>query len=330
MTRACNIIFHTEFSCPTRLRIHGTNECCEKFGVVLSIFPVSSKCVLSQSQEKWRLASALAAGWRTERRSTSANRVSQICCLLAPFLSPRCCVSPLDLRRLKPQPYIERKMDHLKLWNESRSFSMCDETQGGFRPPPLRTATTYDDDEAFNNVALNLLSRYEALGLTIRETISSTLIQPKDRASFFQGLCARRARSCHSSPSTVCLIQSIDKTFGRTLKAMVDEENSENHSFGYYKRQVTEDPPPITPRHILGPMSSGSGSSMSNAGSSVKKTKRSRRFFPDCDAMGGGLFRSKRVQNIDWKLVSAIEQVDALRLDGDAKSTGVRYEPPRL
>jgi hypothetical protein len=191
-----------------------------------------------------------------------------------------------------------------------------------FRPPPLRTANTYDDEDAFNNVSLNLLSRYEALDLSASETIEATIISQRERISFHEALCIRRCRSVHVSPSNASLVERVNKAFGSELLRMSREETSGETTRSWGKR----DCPPTTPRGIQ-----NSSGSESRDDYFEKKTRRTR-FFPDSDSKGGGFFRPRRVQNIDWKLAEAVTQVQSLCLDGspvppkfDSSST---YRPP--
>jgi hypothetical protein len=221
-------------------------------------------------------------------------------------------------------------MERLRLWIES-SLSKEEHQNRVYansRPPPLRTSSTYDDDEAFNNVALNLLSRYEALKLSVEEALSSTLVSPKQRASFLDGLCARRYRSSHHmSPNTASLVSGVERVFGKALKDMVENESHGGNTVYHLHNN---------------PHASGRST----------KKKKHRRFFPEIDASssssastrssggGGALFRKRRIQNIDWRLTEAIERVESLRLDGDTPpphqgqqgggfvGTG-SYEPPR-
>lgn len=185
-----------------------------------------------------------------------------------------------------------------------------------FRPPPLRTSNTYDDEDIFNNVSLNLLSRYDALGLSAAETIQATIISQQERISFHEALCIRRSRSVHHvSPSTALLVERVDKTFGCELMRMIREENGGKEIQTWGKCHFSADGPPTTPP----------------AGSEVvEKKARRRRFFPDSDSKGGGFFRSRKVKNIDWSLAEAVSQVQSLRLDGSPstpKGAGA-YQPP--
>lgn len=231
-------------------------------------------------------------------------------------------------------------MDRIRqIWVESARSSSFDSSGPQFqcgiaRPPPLRTSSTYDDDDAFNNVALNLLSRHETLGLSSTEAILATLINAKQRASFYDGFCARLDRSSHLSPNTASLVESLERSFGKELKGMVMEE---------CKGQPYYTTKPVCPRHTVVPCGDNSGNSSATTSTTTtchnaaaKKKSNPRRFFPDVDktaAPSMGLFGSKRrVQNIDWKLAEAIQQVEHLRLDGldsPLRQHTTGYGPPR-
>lgn len=180
------------------------------------------------------------------------------------------------------------------------------------RPPPLRTTGTYDDDEFFNSVALNMLARYEALNLSIPEAISCTLVSVGSRLSFWEALSSRIARSDHMSPSTQSLVQQTHLLFSIELKRMLEHELD----------TTSKKSPPTAPRHITRPLSFDK---------TTKSKKKGRRFFPDCDAF----FRSKKVVNLDWTLTQTIQQVQSLQLDGmengddNDKERGMPYEPPQ-
>jgi hypothetical protein len=191
-------------------------------------------------------------------------------------------------------------MDRLRIWIESRHSGSEDGPYiNVYRPPPLRTSNTYDDDDTFSNVSLNLLSRYESLGLSATEAIVSTLISPKQRASFYDGLFVRLDRLSHLAPTMASIVHSINKVFGDQLRLLVEQESHDKCSNPYQK--------PIAPRQ--------------------QQKKISRRFFPETGdsncpkpttAGGGTFFRNKkRIQNIDWTLAQAIQRVESLRLDGD-------------
>ena len=228
----------------------------------------------------------------------------------------------------------------LKIWVDSaRISSSFDETSSSnsidnspptynsgnlSRPPPLRTSSTYDDDEAFNNVALNLLSRHDTLGLTAQEAILATLFDHSQRASFYEALCIRLDRVTHLSPNTTSLVQRVHEKLGKDLKQMILSESTGAPCFYTNK--------PVAPRGNIGYCRN-------------MKQLMQRRFFPE----GGDnnkqqsssnnytmIFGSskRRVQNIDWKMAEAIQQVHQLRLDGASPmqqpnySKNVVYEPP--
>lgn len=226
----------------------------------------------------------------------------------------------------------------LKIWVESaRVSSSFDESSSsnsvnnspptynhGYisRPPPLRTSNTYDDDEAFSNVALNLLSRHDTLGLTAQEAILATLFDHSQRVSFYEGLCIRLDRFTHLSPNTTSLVQCVHEKLGNDLKQMILSE-SKGAPCCYTNK-------PVAPRGNIGYCRN------------VKQLVQ-RRFFPeggDKQQISSGnntiLFggSKRRVQNIDWKMAEAIQQVNQLRLDGmspmqqQIHTKTVVYEPP--
>jgi len=219
-------------------------------------------------------------------------------------------------------------MDRLKHLVETKGSQESHHSgmTGILRPPALRTYNTFDDDEAFSNVALHLLSRREALGLSTTETIKATLISPSERESFLDGLHARKARATHLSPSTASLVESIDTTFGDELCRIVYEESKGDQTQAPSEHETDDGThPPITPRHIKSSASSNSsGSSYQHS----QQKKNRRRFFPDSDSKSKGFFRSSKVQNVDWKLTEAIEQVQSLRLDGSPEQGKNGYKPP--
>lgn len=165
----------------------------------------------------------------------------------------------------------------------------CRQTMGPFIPP-LRTSSTYDDDEAFNRIALNLLSRFEALPMSAKDAIQSVLLSPASIASFLEGLNTRKARSSLMSPSTSCLIHRIDATFSADLHKLVEKNSS------------------ICPPRLH---------------DTCHAPRRLRRFFSDSDCLP--VFRARKVQNIDWRMAEAIEHVEALQLDEPPR---VGYKPP--
>jgi hypothetical protein len=225
-----------------------------------------------------------------------------------------------------------KNMDRFKLWIESQSSSHEDDpatVPASFsyvvRPPTLRTTSTYDDDEAFSKISLKLLATVELNGLSAKETIMQTLIQPRDRSSFLEGMHIRLSRSSQFSPSTASLVQSMFDQFGDELKRIVEEESGERNCHPFYSPHVSEEkrPPPTTPRHVR------SHSSFQGAESNAQKTaahpSSRRRFFSDSES--GGFFCSRKVRNLDWKLAEAIQQVQSLRLDG---TTPLAYQAPPM
>ena len=215
------------------------------------------------------------------------------------------------------------------------------------RPPPLCTSSTYDDDEVFNKTGLSLLSRYETLGLSAQEVLLATLISPKQRASFLEGLSVRLDQSIVNN--NFQLLQALEKTFGKDLQELVVAESKANEGHFYSTNPMaprhttasraagmatqnddededaaSEAVPQPTPEDQNIPMSNSSMSSgsisdrphhSSTQAQGTKKKSTPRRFFPDTDM--GSFFRSKRrVQNIDWKMAEAVKQVEHLQLDG--------------
>jgi hypothetical protein len=219
-------------------------------------------------------------------------------------------------------------MDRLRVWIESDRHGMTkgdgrDACDGLIRPPPLRTSDTYDDEDAFKNVALNLLSRYEALELSASETIRATITSPQERLSFHEALCIRRSRALHVSPSNASLVERVDKIFGSDLLKLIREDNGGEEIRSWGKRQFGC--APTTPRAIQ-----NSTSSPECRYEIFEKKTRRRRFFPDSDTKSGGFFRSRRVKHIDWSLADAVSQVQSLRLDGsqDTPKGDSTYQPP--
>jgi hypothetical protein len=210
-------------------------------------------------------------------------------------------------------------------------LSLCPSSSmtGCNRPPPLRTTNTYDDDDVFNKLSLNLLSRHGALGLSVNETLHSTLINPQDRASFMEALLNRKSRMQGLSPQTASLIHDVDRLFGHELKAIVDAENVS------LKRQNYHGSTSSSSKNSSGNINSdycNDNASTSGGGGVANKKCKSRRFFPESGEPTSVFFRSRKVQNIDWKLVEMTQQVQTLQLDGSpappGPATQANYEPP--
>ena len=231
------------------------------------------------------------------------------------------------------------------------------------RPPPLRTSNTFDDDETFQNVSLNLLARYESLGMSAKQVLLATLISPKHRASFWEGLCVRLNRSNNSNHE---LIRALEQTFGKELHDLVQAESKDAAesagAYSFYSNNplaprhtsVTTVPrrpslpsqrlhqggggaAPVVPEQPEISMSSSSGS-MSLGGKSQYSQHSSSSYTGNNNINRTkkptprrffpddcySFFRSKRrVQNIDWKLAEAVKQVEHLQLDGMATSPAV-------
>lgn len=302
-------------------------------------------------------------------------------------------------------------MDRIKqIWIESsRSSSPLDDShmfrentdmmmRYHHRPPPLRTCSTYDDDETFHKVGLNLLSRYETTAAThssTKDILLTTLQSPKQRASFLEGLSLRLDRCMtqnnNNNNNIVMinpqLIMALETTFGKDLRDLVIVEmsassNHHNHhpaamqaNFPFYSTNN-----PVAPRHhptrssthLTQPtdhsqnnnnnhpfnddnititmssssMSSGSHNSRCNTSSMIQqqvhvpKKKAPRRFFPDTSdiLLFRGSHNKRRVQNIDWKLIDCVKQVESLQLDNSSTTPPpsqhnhtlkmTSYEPP--
>jgi hypothetical protein len=197
---------------------------------------------------------------------------------------------------------------------------------GYYRPPPLRTSNTYDDDDAFNKVALSLLSRYETLDRSAGEALHSTLLSPQDRASFLEALTHRKNRLSSLSPTTASLIQQVDRALAYELKTIVEAEHVTLH------RQIVHCSTSLWSSDSGGETGGQDTKSNIHLGVANNKQKKARRFFPDTGDASSVFFRSRRVQNIDWKLVEMAQQVQSLQLDG-SPATGssmvhCKYEPP--
>jgi hypothetical protein len=200
---------------------------------------------------------------------------------------------------------------------------------GYYRPPPLRTSNTYDDDDdAFNKIALNLLSRYETLDRSASDALHSTLLSPQDRVSFLEALLHRKNRLASLSPTTASLIQEIDRALGYELRTIVEAEHVTFH------RQNHQCSTSSWSRDSSGEEGGSDTINTIHHGGANNKKRKARRFFPDTGDAASVFFRSRRVQNIDWKLVEMAQQVQSLQLDGNpataSSMTHCKYEPPNL
>ena len=194
---------------------------------------------------------------------------------------------------------------------------------GTYRPPPpLRTTNTYDDDDAFHSVALNLLARHQmTVGSCVspESTIKEVLLKSQDRRSFWEALQHRKTRSV--SPTAISkpcsLLDDIERIFASDLKRLVESEKVS------LKRQECI----------------GHSSSWSKHEPIKKKKKKCRRFFASDTSSfeNDGFFRlgnRLKIKNIDWSLTETVSQVQSLRLDGVPNdnfiTSGDSYEPPAM
>jgi hypothetical protein len=259
-------------------------------------------------------------------------------------------------------------MERIKSWIESAGSY---ETSGNFsnvrertmsesyRPPSIiRTSNSYDNhDGQFSAVSLNLLSRFECLGLSHEEAVKSVLISPQDRSSYFEALCIRKKHASHYSPTTADLIQSIDRTFGEQLRQIVEQDGAlttttaatmmmhhvpscvikpqehlhqyhnnpqDQNSHNYYLHQ--SDPyvqhhnnNNNNPSNQSPPRRASTGGMSSGNGTAAAAAAagKRRRFF----FPESGFFGGRKVKNIDWKLTEAVQQVQSLRLDGSSSNS---------
>lgn len=206
-------------------------------------------------------------------------------------------------------------MDGLKTWMEqqpghgSKPNCRARAVSDSFSPPSdIQTDNTYDDDESFTMVSLNLLSKHEYLSLTPRDAINSTLVFPLERSMFLEALYIRKSRVSHLSPSAASLIQNVEHIFGVELKKIVDRESC------------------ITNPHQQGGSVKFYLSSKNCPPSTPCREKNRRSFCFGESAFFGGC----KVKKLDWKLTEAIEQVSSLRLDGSPAPppSSATYTPP--
>ena len=254
---------------------------------------------------------------------------------------------------------LSSSMNQIKRWVEHKE---------GFRSSRptlnLQTVNSYDCDESFSIVALNLLSRYEYFGMKPEDAILETLVTPRERLGFLEALNVRKMYTYqtqhHLSPSTLNLVQTLDSNFGEDLTRMVEREsptmassasaentgrlanvaNNTAHMAG--DTMFRQHPCVKTQRKNVEERHSKARGSRSTRGNLGKRAF----FFPDTTGFFGVTTSSKvTARNIDWKLTEAIEQVSSLRLDGMAmsptatastvsgtstSSTALSYVPPTV
>lgn len=189
-------------------------------------------------------------------------------------------------------------------------------------PPQLKLVNdNYINEDAFLNVSLNLLARYQALNLTSAEAIEATLITPEERISFYKALCFRMAQESQvGSYSTSSTIQSIHQEFGEDLQRMCKQHLSSLEPPCLEGFQA-----PMAPRNIHGSV----GFHRFLNPRKLMQTKR-RSFFPESDSRNSRQTMNAKVRNIDWQLASAVQEVSSLRLDDPSseKRDFSCYEPP--
>lgn len=179
-------------------------------------------------------------------------------------------------------------------------------TGSGERPSvQVQTANTYDDDESFTMVSLNLLSKHEYLSLTPNDAINSTLVFPADRSMYLEAIQQRKSHACHLSPRQASMLESVFTIFGAELKKIVERETL-----------------------VANPYQGGKFNLSTKRPGSPSREKNRRSFCFGESALFGGC----KVKKLDWKLTEAIEQVQSLRLDGapspSSNISGGSYTPP--
>eukprot|EP00523_Entomoneis_sp_CCMP467_P001149 CAMPEP_0168748920 /NCGR_PEP_ID=MMETSP0724-20121128/16431_1 /TAXON_ID=265536 /ORGANISM="Amphiprora sp., Strain CCMP467" /LENGTH=275 /DNA_ID=CAMNT_0008796777 /DNA_START=48 /DNA_END=875 /DNA_ORIENTATION=- len=254
-------------------------------------------------------------------------------------------------------------MNQLKRWVSEHNG---DGARASSRPNlNLRTSNSYDCDERFSIVALNMLSRLEYFGMKPEDAIRETLVTSRDRSAFYEALSLRKMfghqPEHHLSPSTLNLVQTLDCSFGRDLARMVERENptpcgsTENDCNqanamntattphrGQWHQQQQQNPMFQPHPCVKQQMKNVRGSHSRCKGSSSSKGRAPRAFFFPDNGFFGVTSSKVTTRNIDWKLAEAIEQVSSLRLDGMATSPTATesmfgssascdiYEPPHL
>ena len=201
---------------------------------------------------------------------------------------------------------------------------------GNFYPPALNPEqnTKYHNDDAFTNVSLNLLARYEQLNLTATESIQATLASHEERSAFYEALCFQKSQiSQMGAYSASSMLQKIDEAFGAELKSMCMPHHQ---AAGPTTHEHV--PAPMTPRNDRNPATANSFHHFLNPRGVRQQQAQPRCFFPDSGPRSSRYLMQKKVQNIDWQLAQAVQQVVSLSLDGPAAKTETpsfaRYEPP--
>lgn len=292
--------------------------------------------------------SCLASLWKTRSRESNHNsKASRVVSTCGTINTP-----PFN-------SILSSSMNQIKRWVEHKE---------GFRSSRptlnLQTVNSYDCDESFSIVALNLLSRYEYFGMKPEDAILETLVTPRERLGFLEALNVRKMYTYqtqhHLSPSTLNLVQTLDSNFGEDLTRMVERESptmassasaentgrlanvADNTAHMAGDTMFRQHPCVKTQRKNVEERHSKARGSRSTRGNLGKRAF----FFPDTTGFFGVTTSSKvTARNIDWKLTEAIEQVSSLRLDGMAmsptatastvsgtstSSTALSYVPPTV
>ena len=208
------------------------------------------------------------------------------------------------------------------------------------RPPPLKTSSTFDNDDAFAAVAGAMLYRYENEGQSERDAVHATLISSAERRAFLEALDIRNVQIYASEHQSELeentlhqLVQRTTDIFATTLRDMwresatceselndmdsaCDRNNASDTSGSKYRK------PPPSPKHVLQSRSSSLSTHSSGSRSGVHSR---RRFFPDSDSSR----RCRTRVRFDWKRPTP-EPVKSLHLDEHPPTPPrvSKYEPP--
>jgi len=171
-------------------------------------------------------------------------------------------------------------------------------------------ATKYQCDVTFTNVSMSLLARYEQLNLTAKESIQATLDSDEERSAFYEALCHRKCQIQTKAPhASSFILQKIDQAFGAELRHLC--------------RQGKEATVPLTPRNDSNPSRSFCNGLQQEP--NPRKSTQSSCFFPDSGPRSCGYLMRKKVQNLDFDLTEALDQVMSLSLNGTNTTEGQSF-----
>ena len=234
---------------------------------------------------------------------------------------------------------------HVKAFSMSPSSSIG-ASKAGFlnRPPPLKTSSTFDNDDAFAAVARAMLYRYENEGQSERDAVHATLITAAEKRAFLEALDLRNVEIYATEHQSELeenafhrLVQRVTTIFGDTMREMWRESqcrdvNNESSACGRTAATLASSSnryrkAPPSPKNALQHKSS-TVSAQSNDSENSAGSRNRRRFFPDSDSSR----RCRTRIRFDWKLTTP-EPVQSLQLDGSLEDppTPQRkslYEPP--